>query len=171
MIQGVFFVTVAPQSIEKLTLAMLGISRTIYVDVESPNLGFPYYNFLWERQSQKTPYIYCLHPFCNWLSKSWPLTCSLFIDIALNNMFLRTLFLISHVSKKISISRFERHCNFITKFFPYMKLLFVGRCCCYGSHQFEKQNFATYQSKPAFYKRQHQENSGFLFQRQWCLHF
>ena len=105
-------------------------------------------------------YIYCLHPFCNWLWTSWPLTCSLFIDIALNNMFLRTLFLISHVSKKISISRFERHCNFITKFFPYMKLLFVGRCCCYASSPIWKQNFATYQSKPAFYKRQHKENSG-----------
>ena len=101
--------------------------------------------------------VYCLYPFCNWLSKSWPFTCSLFIDIALNNMFLRTLFLISHVSKKISISRFERRCNFITKFFPYMKLLFVGKCCCYASSPIWKAKL----SKPTFYKRQRKENSGF----------
>ena len=25
---------------------MLGVSRTIYVNVDSPNLGFPYFNFL-----------------------------------------------------------------------------------------------------------------------------
>ena len=33
-------------STEKLFKARLGVSRTIYVSVDSPNLGFPYFNFL-----------------------------------------------------------------------------------------------------------------------------
>ena len=33
-------------STEKLIQACLGVSRTIYVNVDSPNLGFPYFNFL-----------------------------------------------------------------------------------------------------------------------------
>ena len=47
-IHAVFYVTVAPLkvlSIEKLISARLGVSRTIYVHVDSPNLGFPYFNF------------------------------------------------------------------------------------------------------------------------------
>ena len=32
-------------------------SRTIYVNVDSPNLGFPYFNFLGEAQYKKTPCI------------------------------------------------------------------------------------------------------------------
>ena len=32
---------------------MLGVSRTIYVNVDSPNLGFPYFNFLGEAQWKK----------------------------------------------------------------------------------------------------------------------
>ena len=31
---------------EKLILARLGVSRRIYISVDSPNLGFPYFNFL-----------------------------------------------------------------------------------------------------------------------------
>ena len=33
-------------STEKLIWARLGVSRPIYVNVDSPNLGFPYFNFL-----------------------------------------------------------------------------------------------------------------------------
>ena len=33
---------------KKVNLAGLGVSRTIYVNVDSPNLGFPYFNFLGE---------------------------------------------------------------------------------------------------------------------------
>ena len=33
-------------STEKFIKARLGVSRTIYVNVDSPNLGFPYFNFL-----------------------------------------------------------------------------------------------------------------------------
>ena len=42
---------------------MLGVSRTIYVNVDSPNLSFPYFNFLGGYQWKKntlyvpTPYI------------------------------------------------------------------------------------------------------------------
>ena len=34
---------------------MLGVSRTIYVNVDSPNLGFLYFNFLGGYQLKKTP--------------------------------------------------------------------------------------------------------------------
>ena len=37
------------------TSAMLGVSRPIYVAVDSPNLGFPYFNFLGGYQLKKTP--------------------------------------------------------------------------------------------------------------------
>ena len=33
----------------------LGVSRTIYVNVDSPNLGFPYFNLLGEAQCKKHP--------------------------------------------------------------------------------------------------------------------
>ena len=39
MIQDVFF-TRPPSK------ARLGVSRTIYINIDSPNLGFPYFNFL-----------------------------------------------------------------------------------------------------------------------------
>ena len=48
LIQGVFL-TGTPlkvPSTKKLILARLGVSGPIYVDVDSPNLGFPYFNFL-----------------------------------------------------------------------------------------------------------------------------
>ena len=38
---------------EKLIQARLGVSRTIYVNVDSPKLGFPYFNFLGGHQAQK----------------------------------------------------------------------------------------------------------------------
>ena len=44
-----FFSLVPPQKVlstEKLIQARLGVSWTIYVNVDSPNLGFPYFNFL-----------------------------------------------------------------------------------------------------------------------------
>ena len=59
-IYRVFFITVPPlkyQSTEKLILARLGVSRTIYVNVDSPNLGFSYSNFSGEAQCKKTPCI------------------------------------------------------------------------------------------------------------------
>ena len=37
-------------STEKIIQARLGVSRTIYVNVDLPNLGFPYFNFLGEAQ-------------------------------------------------------------------------------------------------------------------------
>ena len=41
---------------------MLGVSRKIYVNVDSPNLGFPYFNFLgeaqWKKQQQKQQKVY-----------------------------------------------------------------------------------------------------------------
>ena len=40
---------------KKINLGWLGVSRMIYVNVDSPNLGFPYFNFLGGHQSQKTP--------------------------------------------------------------------------------------------------------------------
>ena len=36
-----------------LIKARLGVSRTIYVNVDSPNLGSPYFNFLGEAQCKK----------------------------------------------------------------------------------------------------------------------
>ena len=42
-------------SIKKLILARLGVSRPIYVNVDSPNLGFPHFNFLGGYQWEKTP--------------------------------------------------------------------------------------------------------------------
>ena len=47
-IQGVFF-TGTPLKVlstKKLIQARLGVSRPRYVNVESPNLGFPYFNFV-----------------------------------------------------------------------------------------------------------------------------
>ena len=44
----VFFLTGTPlKSTKKLIEAGLGVSGPIYVAVDSPNQGFPYFNFLW----------------------------------------------------------------------------------------------------------------------------
>ena len=45
---------------EKLILARLGVSRTIYVNVDSPNLGFPYFNFLGGTSEKKHPVLHIL---------------------------------------------------------------------------------------------------------------
>ena len=46
-IYRVFFLTgTPPKSTNKLILARLGVSRPIYVNVDSPNQGFPYFNCL-----------------------------------------------------------------------------------------------------------------------------
>ena len=53
---GWFFSLVPPlkvQNTEKLVWARLGVSWTIYVNVDSPNLGFPYLNFLGEAQCKQ----------------------------------------------------------------------------------------------------------------------
>ena len=51
LIYRVFFVTVAPpKSTKKLIWARLGVSRMIYINVDSPNLDFPYLNFSGEAQ-------------------------------------------------------------------------------------------------------------------------
>ena len=39
----------------KVNQARLGVSRPIYVNVDSPNLGFPYFNFLGGYQFKKHP--------------------------------------------------------------------------------------------------------------------
>ena len=39
----------------KLIYVRLGVSRTINVNVDSPNLGFPYFNLLGEAQCKKHP--------------------------------------------------------------------------------------------------------------------
>ena len=58
-IQGVFFSTgPLPKSskYKKVDLGLrLGVSRTIYVNLDSPNLGSPYFNILVEAQCKKTP--------------------------------------------------------------------------------------------------------------------
>ena len=54
-VQGVFFTP--PKSTENLIWARLGVSRTTYVNVDSPNLGFPYFNFLGEAQCKKHPVV------------------------------------------------------------------------------------------------------------------
>ena len=60
----VFFSLVPPQTVpssKKLILARLGVSRPIYVNVDSPNLGFPYLDFLGGyRWKKKHPV--CQHP-------------------------------------------------------------------------------------------------------------
>ena len=45
-------------STEKLIWARLGVSRTIYVNVDSPNLGFPYFNFLGGTSEKITLYMF-----------------------------------------------------------------------------------------------------------------
>ena len=48
-------------STKKLIEARLGVSRPIYVNVDSPNLGFPYFNFLGGYQWKKTPCTYDMY--------------------------------------------------------------------------------------------------------------
>ena len=55
LVQGVYFHCL---STEKLIEAGLGVSRTIYVNVDSPDLGFPYFNFLGGYQLKNTLYIF-----------------------------------------------------------------------------------------------------------------
>ena len=58
MIQGGFFFTGPPSKMSKyreLILVRLGVSRTIYVNVDSPNLGSPYFDILGEAQCKITP--------------------------------------------------------------------------------------------------------------------
>ena len=55
---GCFFFTGTPLTVpstKKLIYARLGVSRPIYVNVDSPNLGFPYFNFLGGYQLKKHP--------------------------------------------------------------------------------------------------------------------
>ena len=57
---GWFFYLALPQQVpstEKLINARLGVSRTMYVNVDSPNIGFPYFNFVGEAQWKKSPCI------------------------------------------------------------------------------------------------------------------
>ena len=59
MIQGIHISLVPPlkvQGTKKLIWARLGVSRPIYVNVDSPNLGFPYFNFLGGYQLKNTLY-------------------------------------------------------------------------------------------------------------------
>ena len=54
------FLTGPPlKSTKKLISARLGVSRTIYVNVDTPNLGFTYFNFLGGDQLKKPP---CMTP-------------------------------------------------------------------------------------------------------------
>ena len=46
-----------PVTIISYVLARLGVSRPIYVAVDSPNLGFPYFNFLRGYQLKNTLYV------------------------------------------------------------------------------------------------------------------
>ena len=56
---GCFFHRYPPKvpSTNKLILARLGVSRPIYVNIDSPNLGFPYFDFLGGYQWKKSPCI------------------------------------------------------------------------------------------------------------------
>ena len=60
-IQGVFFTGSPPKSTDKLIWAGLGVSRKIYVNVDSPNLGFPYFNFLQWKKHPVSLHCY-IHP-------------------------------------------------------------------------------------------------------------
>ena len=51
----VFFFIGKNSKYKKLIQARLGVSRPIYVTVDSPNLGFPYFNFLGGYQLKKHP--------------------------------------------------------------------------------------------------------------------
>ena len=54
----VFFSLVPPlkvRSTKKLSWARLSVSRPIYVNVDSPYLGCPYFNFYWGYQWKKHP--------------------------------------------------------------------------------------------------------------------
>ena len=74
---GWFFSLVPPlkiKSTKKFIQARLGVSRTIYVNVDSPNLGFPYFYFLGGYQWKKSP---CISRFQSQLSLApthiyWP---------------------------------------------------------------------------------------------------
>ena len=60
LLTGWFFSLVPPLKVlstKKLTWARLGVSRPIYVNVDSPNLGFTYFNFLGGYQWKKSPCI------------------------------------------------------------------------------------------------------------------
>ena len=49
-------ITIYRVSTKKLILAGLGVSRTIYVNVDSPNLGFPYFfHTLYKLKSTSVP--------------------------------------------------------------------------------------------------------------------
>ena len=57
-IYRVFFTLVPPLKSSKykqVNLGRLGVSSPIYVNVDSPNLGFPYFNFLRGYQRKKHP--------------------------------------------------------------------------------------------------------------------
>ena len=49
----VFFLTGTPPKSSKYRRARLGVSRPIYVNEDSPDLGFPYFNFLGGYQLKK----------------------------------------------------------------------------------------------------------------------
>ena len=53
-IQGVFLTGTPPKSTKKLIWARLDVSGPIYVNVDSPNLGFTYFNFLGGYQLKNT---------------------------------------------------------------------------------------------------------------------
>ena len=57
-----FFSLVLPLKVRSTKKARLGVSRPIYVNVDSPNLGFPYFNLLGGYQWKK-------HPVTGWFSK------------------------------------------------------------------------------------------------------
>ena len=66
---GWFFSLVRPLKVlstEKLILARLGVSRPIYVNVDSPNLSFPYFNLLGGYQWKNTLYIYVRRSIWHW---------------------------------------------------------------------------------------------------------
>ena len=48
-----FFLTGTPPKSSKYKKVNPGVSRPIYVNVDSPNLGFPYFNFLGGTSEEK----------------------------------------------------------------------------------------------------------------------
>ena len=62
---GCFFTQGLPlkvQSTKKLIWARLGVSRTLYVNVDSPNLGFPYFNYSGGTSEKNTLYFTAMQP-------------------------------------------------------------------------------------------------------------
>ena len=106
-------------STKKLIYARLGVSRPIYVDVDSPNLGFTYFNFLGGYQLKKNTVFLLVtlislqqtlkakkmyHPAMSY--KTWHFDMSVWSLVRLNNFCISGLFQSSVILQGLSNVRF-----------------------------------------------------------------